>query len=132
MLHGQWTNDVLKSPIRFSVGGQSSVRGFDEQSLTGDSGYYWRNELSWQIPKIKSVTNNVITNSSLVLAYDVGAIHSGKYNEGLSGRLSGRAIGLRFSGDHINMELFVAESLSRPGAVSQSEQPIYYRIEFTF
>jgi len=46
----QRSEDVLFSPQRFSLGGLYSVRGFKEQSVTGDSGYYLRNQLRWTRP----------------------------------------------------------------------------------
>ncbi len=42
------SEDVLFSPQRISLGGNSSVRGFKDQTLTGDSGGYWRNQLRWR------------------------------------------------------------------------------------
>ncbi|WP_163029768.1 ShlB/FhaC/HecB family hemolysin secretion/activation protein, partial [Pseudomonas viridiflava] len=42
---GQRSEDVLFSPQRQSLGGSSSVRGFKDQFLSGDSGGYWRNEV---------------------------------------------------------------------------------------
>ncbi|MGC6801786.1 ShlB/FhaC/HecB family hemolysin secretion/activation protein, partial [Pseudomonas aeruginosa] len=45
---GQRSEDVLFSPQRISLGGNSSVRGFKDQTLTGDSGGYWRNQLRWR------------------------------------------------------------------------------------
>ena len=47
---GQRSEDVLYGPQRISIGGLSSVRGFKEQSLSGDSGGYWRNQLRWRRP----------------------------------------------------------------------------------
>ncbi len=45
---GRRSEDVLFSPQRISLGGNSSVRGFKDQTLTGDSGGYWRNQLRWR------------------------------------------------------------------------------------
>ncbi|MDE1466082.1 ShlB/FhaC/HecB family hemolysin secretion/activation protein, partial [Spartinivicinus poritis] len=114
LISGQWSDDVLHSPVRISVGGQSSVRGFDEQSLSGDSGYYWRNELAWQVPNVKSLSSNILTGASVILAYDVGVIHHGRFNDGQSGRIAGVALGVRLHGEHINMELFTSKTLSKP------------------
>lgn len=45
LAYGQKSEDVLFSPQRISIGGLSSVRGFKDQSLSGDTGGYWRNQL---------------------------------------------------------------------------------------
>ena len=49
LMTGQHSEDVLFSPQRMSLGGQSSVRGYKDQNLSGDSGGYWRNDLRWKI-----------------------------------------------------------------------------------
>jgi hemolysin activation/secretion protein len=46
-LRGQYSPDLLMSTEQFSIGGRSTVRGFNTHSLVGQSGYYLRNELSW-------------------------------------------------------------------------------------
>ncbi|EPC00863.1 hypothetical protein L861_13820 [Litchfieldella anticariensis FP35 = DSM 16096] len=126
LLHGQWSDDVLYSPQRLSLGGQSSVRGFKEQSLSGDSGGYWRNQLTWQRPL--DVARPVFDTVEASLAYDVGVIHHGQYNPELHGRLSGYALGLGLRGKHLAANLSVAHSLERPDALPQRETPVYFSV----
>jgi hemolysin activation/secretion protein len=38
-LNGQWTNEPLISGEQFGLGGERSIRGLDERSVLGDSGY---------------------------------------------------------------------------------------------
>jgi hemolysin activation/secretion protein len=45
--YGQWSPDRLYGSERLTLGGESSVRGFKEQYLSGDNGGYWRNELGY-------------------------------------------------------------------------------------
>lgn len=45
--YGQWSPDRLYGAERLTLGGESSVRGFKEQYLSGDNGGYWRNELGY-------------------------------------------------------------------------------------
>lgn len=45
LMTGQRSEDVLFSSQRTSLGGSSSIRGYKDQSLSGDSGGYWRNDL---------------------------------------------------------------------------------------
>lgn len=45
--YGQWSPDRLYASERLTLGGESSVRGFKEQYLSGDNGAYWRNELNY-------------------------------------------------------------------------------------
>ena len=47
-LHGQWSRVALFGTQQIFLGGMSSVRGFTEGGIAGDSGVYARNELAWQ------------------------------------------------------------------------------------
>ena len=87
----QRSEDVLYSPQRFSLGGLYSIRGYKDQSLTGDSGYYWRNQLRWN----RSITwhwlQPLLQQYSLLAAYDLGAIRGDTYNHESSGRMASHA-----------------------------------------
>ncbi len=48
-LYGQWSPDRLYGSERLTLGGESSVRGFKEQYISGDNGGYWRNELNYAL-----------------------------------------------------------------------------------
>jgi len=49
-LRGQWSNQPLIPQDRLSIAGRYTVRGFDgEQSLSGEKGLIWRNELAWKV-----------------------------------------------------------------------------------
>lgn len=47
--YGQWSPDRLYGSERMTIGGESSVRGFKEQTISGDNGAYWRNELNYTL-----------------------------------------------------------------------------------
>lgn len=49
--HFQQTNDKLFSSNQISIGGPYSVRGYQDEGLSGNSGYYFRNELSKKLEK---------------------------------------------------------------------------------
>ena len=124
---GQWSHDVLYGPVRFSVGGLSSVRGFREQSLSGDSGGYWRNDVTWRVPVTLPAVQQVFHTLSVTAAYDAGVIHGGKYNPTRHGRLTSRALSMTLSGEHIDASVTFAESLSRPGVLQDAEHPVWFQ-----
>lgn len=79
----QYSDDLLYSVEQVGIGGSYSVRGFQKQGLSGNSGGYVRNELTFQmdpyfIPYI---------------AYDIGYVHSGV--DVLGGTLSSGTVGFR-------------------------------------
>ena len=80
LVNGQHSEDVLYSPQRISVGGLSSVRGFKEQSLSGDTGAYWRNQLRWRRPVTWAALQPFVQEYGAAFAYDLGVIHGDRYN----------------------------------------------------
>ncbi|OOF46153.1 peptide transporter, partial [Rodentibacter trehalosifermentans] len=48
--NAQWNQTPLVQQDKFSIGGRYTVRGFDgELTLSGESGWLWRNELGWNV-----------------------------------------------------------------------------------
>ena len=129
---GQHSEDVLFSPLRLSIGGLSSVRGFKEQSLTGDSGGYWRNQLNWQRPIGWAPLQPWLNEYGAALAYDVGVIAHGPDNPLAHGRMSGQALELNARGPHLSASVTFAQSLERPEAVPEAESPVYFRVDLFF
>ncbi|WP_455232904.1 ShlB/FhaC/HecB family hemolysin secretion/activation protein [Geopseudomonas aromaticivorans] len=132
LVTGQKSEDVLFSPQRISIGGLSSVRGFKEQSLSGDSGGYWRNQLRWRRPVTVETLRPWLGEYGMTLAYDAGVISGGRYNRGMSGRMSGQAIELYARGQHLATSVTWAQSLERPDAFAEAEHPLYFRVDLYF
>ncbi|AGZ36589.1 MAG: ShlB/FhaC/HecB family hemolysin secretion/activation protein [Pseudomonas sp.] len=130
MATGQRSEDLLFSPQRMSLGSQSSIRGYKDQSLNGDSGYYWRNDLRWSRQVAWDWLRPVLAEYGLGLAYDVGAIRHDRYNSGQSGRLSSDAIELFARGRNVAASVTFAHSLERPTAIEAREAPVYFRLDF--
>ena len=128
----QRSEDVLFSPQRFSLGGLYSIRGFKEQSVTGDSGYYLRNQLRWTRPVALEWLRQVVQEYSLTAAYDMGAIRGDKYNNEQSGRLASHAFELSARGQHLAASVTAAHTLSRANAIERKERPVYFRIDVFF
>ncbi|WP_340555598.1 two-partner secretion system transporter TpsB2 [Pseudomonas aeruginosa] len=129
---GQRSEDVLFSPQRISLGGNSSVRGFKDQTLTGDSGGYWRNQLRWRRAVEWAPLRPWLQEYGVAFAYDVGVIRHDRYNDGASGRMSGNAIELDARGRYFAASVGFARSLERPSAIERREHPIYFRVDAFF
>lgn len=130
LVTGQRSEDPLFSSQRMSLGSQSSIRGYKDQSLNGDSGYYWRNDLRWSRQVAWDWLRPTLTEYGLGLAYDVGAIRHDRYNSGQSGRLSSDAIELFARGKNLAASVTFAHSLERPSAIENGEAPVYFRLDF--
>ncbi|MDU4250648.1 ShlB/FhaC/HecB family hemolysin secretion/activation protein [Pseudomonas sp.] len=129
---GQHSEDLLYSPQRISLGGLSSIRGFKDQTLSGDSGYYWRNQLRWRRAVTWEPLLPWVQEYGVAYAYDFGAIEHGRYNPGLSGRMSGHGVEFSARGQYAAASVTLARSLERPDIIERREHPVYFRVDLFF
>ncbi|OAB52873.1 ShlB/FhaC/HecB family hemolysin secretion/activation protein [Pseudomonas thivervalensis] len=129
LMTGQRSEDVLFSPQRMSLGGLSSIRGYKDQTLSGDSGGYWRNDLRWSRPVTLEWLRPVFAEYGTSLGYDQGVISGNRYNGGEHGRMSSNSLELFARGEHLNASVTFAHSLERPDALTEREAPIYFRVD---
>jgi hemolysin activation/secretion protein len=126
---GQRSEDVLFSPQRMSLGGSSSVRGYKDQFLSGDSGGYWRNELRLARPVTLDWLRPVFAEYGATAGYDQGVIRNNRYNGNEHGRLSSHSLELFARGQHVAASVTFAHSLERPDLIER-ESPVYFRLDF--
>ncbi|MCG6576276.1 ShlB/FhaC/HecB family hemolysin secretion/activation protein [Pseudomonas sp. AF32] len=129
LMTGQRSEDVLFSPQRMSLGGLSSVRGYKDQTLSGDSGGYWRNDLRWSRPVTLEWLRPVFVEYGTSLGYDQGVITGTRYNGNQHGRMSSNSLELFARGEHLSTSVTFAHSLERPEALTEREAPIYFRLD---
>lgn len=126
-VYGQWTPDRLYGSERMTLGGESSVRGFKEQSISGDNGAYWRNELNWVL-----FTLPVIGQVSALAALDGGWLHSDRLDPYSAGTLWGTAAGLSTASGHVSTSFTVGLPLVYPDWLGPDHVSIYYRVAVAF
>lgn len=126
-LYGQWSPDRLYGSERLTLGGDSSVRGFKEQYLSGDIGGYLRNELNYTL-----FTLPVIGQVNAVLALDGGWLQQDQYDEFASGTLWGGALGLTTSNRYVATQLTLGTPLQYPDWLGPDHLTAYYRISLVF
>lgn len=100
--YAQYSNDLLYSVEQIGIGSPYSVRGFHTQSISGNSGWYARNDLTFQ-------TSQTI---SPYVAYDIGHIRSGEDTAG--GTLTSATLGLRAQYRSFALDIYHAIPLSSP------------------
>ncbi len=125
---GQRSEDALFSPQRLSLGGSSSVRGYKDQFLAGDSGGYWRNELRLARPVTLDWMRPAFVEYGAAVGYDQGVIRNNRYNGEEHGRLSSHSLELFARGEHAAASVTFAHSLERPDVIER-ESPIYFRLD---
>ena len=101
---GQYSKDRLYGSETLSIGGNSTVRGFEESLYSGECGGYIRNELCYRFNPCKLGSNE------LFVGYDVGRIFRNHTTQNV-GTLSGFSCGWRFSRDHFNAEVALSKAL---------------------
>lgn len=96
-ISAQYSPYRLFSSEQISLGGPYSVRGFNNTSISGNSGYYIRNELS-----ISQKVKNFVLRP--YLGFDYGFIK--KDLDSSYGDITGGVIGTRLFKDFLNLDLF--------------------------
>lgn len=122
-LFGQWSNDTLYSSERLSIGGEYSVRGFKGASLSGDEGYYWRNDLTYQIGRwsyLGAVTAK--------LALDTGSIAKDSADQFERGSLLGTSLTLANRHVYYSSSFSLGFPLEAPSHLKADEYVLYYRL----
>lgn len=102
-INGQISNRTLYGSEQFSVGGYYSVRGFRENYISADSGYYFRNKIGFS-PGY---------NLTFEPFYDYGYATYRNSNNGASGRLSGAGLKTIFAHQYFNASLTYSKVLSK-------------------
>lgn len=125
--YGQWSPDRLYGSERLTLGGESSVRGFKEQYISGDNGAYWRNELNYTL-----FTLPVIGQVSALAAVDGGWLHSDRLDPYAGGTLWGTAAGLRTASRWLSTSFTVGLPLVYPGWLGPDHVSIYSRVAVAF
>ncbi|PTY38658.1 hypothetical protein BGP77_10770 [Saccharospirillum sp. MSK14-1] len=98
---------------QFSIGSAYSVRGFNG-GFSGESGFYWRNDLAWVVPAWPYLPGR---GHQLTLGLDAGTIFAEEqYLAGSSLALKGQLWGLSYE-NSLSFPLLSPESLETEGAI---------------
>ena len=110
-LNGQASHDSLYGSEQISLGGMSTVRGFQEGVLAGDSGYLARSEL--RLPRMTDIT--------LAGGRPIPYVHIDHGTAWLAQaerkRLAGAGIGVRWAGSGAVCEAVASHAIAGPDAL---------------
>ncbi|OKL42761.1 hypothetical protein A3843_00150 [Pseudovibrio exalbescens] len=118
------SNHTLFSSERVSLGSSSTVRGFRDDSLSGDVGGYLRTEVSWQ-PSLDGVLSDfsaVIGQPQVFAAVDAGRIANDGADPNEGGSMAGAAVGLRFGGGALSGQIVYERPLHHPQFISVNQR----------
>jgi hemolysin activation/secretion protein len=119
-LRGQYTGDRLSGQDQFAIGGRYTIRGFDgDNILSGDNGWYTRNEVGVTLPYVSQ---------ELFFGIDYGQV-SGPSTTTLPGKsLTGGFIGMRGSYKSFSYEVFTGWAISKPSDFDSAQPATGFRL----
>ncbi|HDR2541831.1 TPA: ShlB/FhaC/HecB family hemolysin secretion/activation protein [Enterobacter mori] len=123
----QWSPDRLYGSERLTLGGETSVRGFKEQYISGDNGGYWRNELNWSL-----FTLPWVGDVGVLAAIDGGSLKKDGQDRYASGTLWGTALGLTATNRGYSSQFTVGTPVDYPDWLAPDHLVIYYRFSVAF
>ena len=126
MFSGQYGMDTLYSSEKISIGDMNTVRGFKNDSIIGDRGFYIRNDFSMY--DFSHLWRH-LRGLKFIISYDYGYTveKTGKdtnYGEG-EGSVMGASAGIAYSSEIINMNVTYSRKLFSPWFVKENEHVIY-------
>lgn len=125
--HSQLSTERLLASQQISIGGLTSVRGFTTNSISGDSGYYWRNELALhkQIPMVDSSMK-----TKFYAGFDVGSVNSNSDTEA-SGFLTGMVLGLNAQYKAATVDLSWTNAGALNAGMTREAAQTWLRVSFS-
>jgi len=127
-LSSQKANSTLYGSEQIAIGGIYSVRGFVKNTLAGDDGYYWRNEISVRQP----LTFGTETVSARFYAgYDSGRVKNRMANIP-EGRLTGMVIGVSANWRGFFFDVFNTQPLMLLSTMTREPSQTWIRVSSSF
>jgi len=132
---GQWSLHTLPGAERLGIGSRDTVRGFHEDSLSGDIGAYIRNELAlnaFDAARGPSVLSGWVDSLDLYVGYDAGFIlHDGKEDEE-RGTVQGVIAGIRSVGGQVLFDAAVSCPIDAPSFLESDDLEVYSTVRYAF
>lgn len=127
--NGQYSNDILYGSEQTSIGGQNSVRGYKEGSVSGDSGFYLRNDLSCPISEIIGINGlwNILHDTKLSIFADYGYAKNNAYKEIY--QLAGGGLGMAYRTKYFNASILWSKSIYNDSNLKDEGNVLYFNIE---
>ncbi len=128
-LTAQAARDTLYGSEQISAGGIYTVRGFHEESMANDDGYYIRNDLTLRKNLGNAMGVDILFNPYLAL--DAGAV-TGRAPGTPHGTLVGAAAGFSLSAGPVNINAFAGHPLVKPDNMNEEGFTTFGRLSVSF
>ncbi|MFT6616415.1 MAG: hemolysin activation/secretion protein [Halopseudomonas sp.] len=128
-LTGQYAEDVLFGSEALLIGGIYTVRGFSSNSLSGESGFYVRNDLT--LPINTAAIAGLTSSLRVYTGLDYGQVSNNSKNVP-DGSLSGAALGMTLSIASLNIDVNTSKAIKKPNYMTDEGYISYVRIGIAF
>ncbi|MDU1912037.1 ShlB/FhaC/HecB family hemolysin secretion/activation protein [Fusobacterium sp.] len=121
---GQYSDDILYSSEKLGIGDDTTVRGFKENSIMGDKGFYVRNEIGYNYRFLEPF-----------IAYDYGRVkdvYKDEYYEKNGSEMSGATVGVRMYLNNFDMSFSYSKPLTAPSYIKKNTHEIYFSMSARF
>ncbi len=125
---GQHALDALYGSEQLLIGSMYSVRGFADSTLSGDSGYFWRNDISVQ-PRFDVRGESI--GSRFFVGVDYGDV-SNIAADTPEGHLSGWGFGAELQWRNLMFELSNTRAISLPSSLHREGSQTWARLSYSF
>ncbi|UUV18241.1 ShlB/FhaC/HecB family hemolysin secretion/activation protein [Fusobacteria bacterium ZRK30] len=121
---GQYTDDILYSSESMNIGDDTTIRGFRNDSSSGDKGFYLRNELGYRYTFFEPF-----------IGYDYGRVKSvfkDEYYKKSGDKMSGATIGVKVYLNYFDMSLSYSKPLTAPSYIEKNTHELYFTTSIKF
>ncbi len=126
----QYSEDVLHSSEQLSVGNYYSVRGYTNRYLSGNNGWYLKNDLKKTISL--GVSERLLSSLTIYIGRDVGEIFCERTTEETCGTLEGMAVGFNTLGKNFSSDFTWAKPLRAIGDDFDDSEVFKYTLQAMF
>lgn len=124
-LSGQYSPDILYPSEKLAIGDDTTVRGFKDNSILGDKGYYVRNEISYHSPYFLEP----------FIAFDFGQVKENYHEVNTpyyTNFMSGASIGSRLRYKALFASLTYSKPINSPAYLIKNNHEFYASLSLTF
>lgn len=125
---GQYAFNPLYGSEQYSIGSLYSVRGFNQSSISGDSGYSIKNNLN--LNKVYRLNGSPLI-AKYYLGFDYGKVEN-KENSNMVGELSSITLGSGFNIKNMSLELMITQPLHKPNYMQKPDTDFFFATTVTF
>lgn len=121
-LRGQYSKDILYSQEKLGIGDDTTVRGFKDESLQGDKGFYIRNEIGYKGLQFLEP----------YIAYDYGRTFNNKIEYEKVATIQGVSAGFKIYFRGFEGSLTLSKPIDKPEYFEKNEPVVYISLTYRF